>query len=260
MLTRLRNNFKTDCFCVIFDPRGPTLRNEWYPEYKANRPSMPKDLEVQIAPLHEIIEALGFPLLQIEGIEADDVIGTLASRAGKAGTRVLISTGDKDFAQLVGPNVSLINTDGSILDEEAVMAKFGVMPDRIVDYLTLVGDAVDNIPGVPKVGPKTAVKWLNQSGSLDGVVEHAGEIKGKVGESLRATLEQIPLSRRLVTIVKDIEVGVTVDDLVTDQGNQERLAELYQEYELNSWLRQLRRDSDLNVVCLLYTSPSPRDS
>lgn len=248
MLTRLRNNFKTDCFCVIFDPRGPTLRNEWYPEYKANRPSMPKDLEVQIAPLHEIIEALGFPLLQIEGIEADDVIGTLASRAGKAGTRVLISTGDKDFAQLVGPNVSLINTDGSILDEEAVMAKFGVMPDRIVDYLTLVGDAVDNIPGVPKVGPKTAVKWLNQYGSLDGVVEHAGEIKGKVGESLRATLEQIPLSRRLVTIVKDIEVGVTVDDLVTDQGNQERLAELYQEYELNSWLRQLRRDSDLNVV------------
>jgi len=248
MLTRLRNDFKTDFFGVIFDPRGPTLRNEWYPEYKANRPSMPKNLEVQIAPLHEMIKALGFPLLQIEGIEADDVIGTLASRAEKAGTRVLISTGDKDFAQLVSPNVSLINTEGSIVDEDAVLAKFGVMPERIVDYLTLVGDTVDNIPGVPKVGPKTAVKWLNQYGSLDGVVEHAGEIKGKVGESLRATLEKIPLSRRLVTIVKDIEVGITVDDLVTSQGNQERLAELYQEYELNSWLRRLRKDSDLNVA------------
>ena len=245
MLNRLRNSYEADLFAVVFDPPGPTLRNEWYPEYKANRPPMPDELRVQIEPLHEMIEALGFPLVQVAGVEADDVIGTLAEQAAKDDIRVVISTGDKDLTQLVNARISLINTmNDSVLDEEGVRAKFGVGPDLIVDYLTLVGDTVDNIPGVPKVGPKTAVKWLSEYGSLDGVLERAEDIKGKVGENLRASFEQIPLSRRLVTIARDIDTGVAVDELVPGPSDEERLIKLYENFEFNSWLKELRSGSE----------------
>ena len=245
MLKRLRNAYESDFFVVVFDPRGPTLRDEWYPEYKANRPSMPEDLAVQIEPLHEMIKALGYPLVQVSGVEADDVIGTLARKAEEAGIDVVISTGDKDLTQLVNARVRLINTmDDSILDVEGVQNKFGVKPDLIVDYLTLVGDSVDNIPGVPKVGPKTAVKWLNEYGSLAGVVTHAKDIKGKVGENLRAFLEQIPLTRRLVTIMTDIDTGVDLDELVPNDKNAARLIELYENFEFNTWLKELYTNAD----------------
>ncbi|MEE2982942.1 MAG: DNA polymerase I [Pseudomonadota bacterium] len=245
MLKRLRNAYESNYFAVVFDPRGPTLRDDWYPEYKANRPSMPEDLAVQIEPLHEMIKALGYPLVQVPGVEADDVIGTLARKAEEAGIDVVISTGDKDLTQLVSARVHLINTmDDSILDVEGVQNKFGVKPDLIVDFLTLVGDSVDNIPGVPKVGPKTAVKWLNEYGSLAGVVTHANDIKGKVGENLRAFLEQIPLTRRLVTIMTDIDTGVDLDELVPHEVNAAGLIELYENFEFNTWLKELVRNTD----------------
>ncbi len=245
MLNRLRKSYEADRFAVVFDPPGPTLRDEWYPDYKANRPSMPDELAVQIKPLHEIIEALGFPLVLVSGVEADDVIGTLAHQAAEAGIRVVISTGDKDLAQLVSAQVSLINTmNDSVLDENGVREKFGVGPDLIVDYLTLVGDSVDNIPGVPKVGPKTAVKWLNEYGSLDAIIASADEFKGKVGENLRTSLDQIPLSRRLVTIIRDIDTGVSVDELIPGGGDPERLVKLYEDFEFNTWLKALRSGSE----------------
>ena len=246
MLNRLWNSYEADLFAVVFDPRGPTLRDEWYPEYKANRPPMPDELRVQIEPLHKMIEALGFPLVQVAGVEADDVIGTLAVQAADAGIRVVISTGDKDLAQLVNARVSLINTmNDTVLDENGVQAKFGVGPQLIVDYLTLVGDSVDNVPGVPKVGPKTAVKWLNEYGSLDGVLARAEDIKGKVGENLRASLDQIPLSRRLVTIIRDIDTGVTIDALKRQTSDAEALIKLYEDFEFITWLKEIRPGSGL---------------
>jgi DNA polymerase-1 len=240
MLKRLRADHETAHFAVVFDPRGPTLRDAWYPAYKANRPSMPDELAQQVEPLHEMIKALGMPLVQVPGVEADDVIGTLAKQATAAGMRVLISTGDKDLAQLVNPHVTLINTmDDTVLDDAGVKAKFGVGPERIVDYLTLVGDSVDNIPGVPKVGPKTAVKWLQEYGSLDALVAKAGEVAGKVGENLRAALDQLPLSRRLVTILCDVDTGTQLEQLTLRPADEARLRELYETYEFKSWLREL---------------------
>ncbi|MGR8919574.1 MAG: DNA polymerase I [Gammaproteobacteria bacterium] len=240
MLRRLRQDYDTEHIAVVFDPRGKTLRDEYYPEYKANRPPMPDDLAEQIEPLHEIIGALGYPLLQVPGVEADDVLGTLAEQAAAAGHQVVISTGDKDLAQLVNDRVSLVNTmDNSVLDAAGVEQKFGVGPDRIIDYLALVGDSVDNIPGVPKVGPKTAVKWLTQYGSLDDIIANADAIKGKIGENLRAALDQLELSRRLVTILKDIDVGVDPDELTIRAADTERLVELYRDYEFNTWLKEL---------------------
>ena len=241
MLRRLRNAYPTEHFAVVFDPRGPTHRDEWFAAYKAHRPSMPDELAAQIEPLHEIIKAMGMPLLQLPGVEADDVIGSLAEQARTAGMRVLISTGDKDLAQLVDDKITLINTmDDSVLDPAGVNAKFGVAPNRIVDYLTLVGDSVDNVPGVPMVGPKTACKWLSTYGSLDAVIAHAAEISGKVGENLRGALQQLPLSRRLVTVMRDIDTGLAPAQLTLVAPDDDRLTELFQRYEFNSWLKELR--------------------
>ena len=228
MLKRLRGAQPTDHFAVVFDPRGPTHRDAWFPAYKANRPSMPDELASQVAPLIEIIKAMGMPLLQYPGVEADDLIASLTARAEAAGMRVLISTGDKDLAQLVNAQVTLINTmDDTVLDRAGVIAKFGVPPERIVDYLTLVGDSVDNVPGVPMVGPKTACKWINTYGDLAGVVAHAAEITGKVGDNLRNALVQLPLAQRLVTVMRDIDIDVVPDDLRLAPPDNERLLALF---------------------------------
>ena len=243
MLRRLRNDYRTDRAVVVFDAKGKTFRDDLYPEYKAHRPPTPPELSAQIEPLHAIIRALGFPLLNVPGVEADDVIGTLVHRARDAGLRTLICTNDKDMAQLVDGETHIVNTmDGSVLDPQGVVAKFGVSPELIVDYLTLVGDSVDNVPGVPKVGPKTAAKWLNEFGSLDEVVARADEVKGKVGENLRSSLDQIPLSRRLVTIKTDVELDHGLDALVMGAPDTDALKSYYARYEFKSWLADLLRD------------------
>ena len=251
MLRRLRSDYPSEYFAVIFDAPGKTFRDDWYPEYKANRPPMPDELRAQIEPLHAVIAAQGLPLLCVPGVEADDVIGTLAERARTSGFRVVISTNDKDMAQLVDGRVTLVNTmDDSILDEAGVEARFGVPPARIVDYLTLVGDAVDNVPGVPKVGPKTAVKWLATHGSLDGVKDNAQSIGGKVGENLRAFMEpngapesqlesQLELSRRLVTIRRDVEVPEAPDELRPRSADRDALEALYRRLQFRTLLREL---------------------
>ncbi|MDE2595173.1 MAG: DNA polymerase I, partial [Burkholderiales bacterium] len=208
MLRRLREQVPAEHAVCVFDAKGPTFRDEWYPEYKANRPSMPDDLRAQIEPIHEIVKLLGWPILEVPGIEADDAIGTLAKVGAASGHRVVVSTGDKDMAQLVNDKVSLVNTmTDEALDEAGVQAKFGVPPSRIIDYLTLIGDTVDNVPGVEKVGPKTAVKWIAEHGSLDGVMAAAGSIKGVAGENLRKALDWLPQGRRLITIVTDCDLS-----------------------------------------------------
>ena len=195
MLKRLLANYPTEDFVVVFDAPGKTFRHDMFPDYKANRPPMPDDLRGQIEPLHTIVRAMGMPLIAVPGVEADDVIGTLAKQAGDAGRPVVISTGDKDMAQLVNAHVTLVNTmSDTTMDEEGVVEKFGVPANLIIDYLALMGDKVDNIPGVPSCGPKTAVKWLNLYGSLDEVMAHADEVKGKIGEKLRAAVPDLPLS------------------------------------------------------------------
>ena len=251
MLRRLRADYPSEYFAVVFDAPGKTFRDDWYPEYKANRPPMPDELRTQIEPLHRVVRALGLPLLCVPGVEADDVIGTLAERAGESGCRVVISTNDKDMAQLVDERVTLVNTmDDSVLDEAGVEARFGVPPGRIVDYLTLVGDAVDNVPGVPKVGPKTAVKWLAAYGSLDGVRDNAAAIGGKVGEYLREFLEpngapngaaesRMELSRRLVTIRRDVEVPEDPEALRPDPPDRDALEALYRRLQFRSLLDEL---------------------
>jgi DNA polymerase-1 len=241
MLRRLHKDYAADYSACVFDAKGRTFRDDAYPDYKANRPPMPDDLACQIAPLHEAIRAMGWPLLMIEGVEADDVIGTLAVEARRRGMRTVISTGDKDIAQLVNADVTLVNTmSNETLDVAGVENKFGVPPERIVDYLALVGDAVDNVPGVPKCGPKTAVKWLAQYGTLDNVMAHAGEIGGVVGENLRKTLDWLPKARELLTIKCDVALPVTVEALSHDRHDEARLAELYGRFEFRSWLRELQ--------------------
>lgn len=240
MLRRLLKDYPDAHVAVVFDAKGKTFRDEMFEDYKAHRPPMPDDLVAQIEPLHEVVRALGFPLLEVPGVEADDVIGTLAREAAKAGHPVIISTGDKDMAQLVDDRVTLVNTmTDTRLDAEGVREKFGVPPERIVDYLALVGDASDNIPGVPKVGPKTAAKWLNQYGSLDEIIAHADEIKGKVGESLREHLDDLELSRRLATIRRDLALDVRPEDLRLSPPDRERLRELFERLEFRTWLREL---------------------
>ena len=240
MIRKLMADYPDSHIAVVFDAKGKTFRNEIYKEYKANRPPMPDELRSQIAPIHDIIRRMGLPLLIVDDVEADDVIGTLAHQATDQKMDVLISTGDKDMAQLVTPHVTLINTmNDAMTDEDGVVEKFGVRPDQIIDYLALVGDTSDNIPGVPKCGPKTAVKWLAEYDSLEGVIENAEAIKGKVGENLRESLSFLPMSYELATIRKDVELESGVGELVLGEPDQEGLLELFTELEFKQWVTEL---------------------
>ena len=244
MLRRLQKDYATDYLACVFDAKGKTFRDDWYPNYKANRPSMPADLASQIAPLHAAITAMGWPVLMVEGVEADDVIGTLAYQASQQGIETIISTGDKDMAQLVDAHVSLINTmSNEAMDEAGVLAKFGVPPNRIVDYLSLIGDAVDNVPGVEKVGPKTAVKWLAQYDNLEAVIAHADEVKGAVGEHLRRALDWLPMARKLITIRVDVALESAVSELVMRAVDKPTLVELYGHYHFRTWLREVQEEA-----------------
>ena len=240
MLRRLHKDFPAEYSACVFDAKGKTFRDDLYAEYKANRPAMPDELAVQINPLKETIAAMGWPLLEVAGVEADDVIGTLAQQAEQAGLRVVISTGDKDITQLVSPQVTLVNTmSNEILDVVGVEKKFGVPPERIIDYLTLIGDSVDNVPGVAKVGPKTAVKWLSQYGTLDAVVQNAADIGGVVGNNLRAALDWLPQARALLTIKCDVPLPVQLTDLAPQPQDKMKLATLFERFEFKTWRREL---------------------
>ena len=240
MIRKLLADYEPQYIAVVFDAKGKTFRNDLYKEYKANRPPMPDELRKQIERTHEVIQAMGLPLLVIDGVEADDVIGTLATQASKQGMDTLISSGDKDMAQLIDGRVHMVDTMKDVVyDDAEVESKFGVGPDRIIDFLALVGDTSDNIPGVPKVGPKTAAKWLQDYGSLDGVISHADEIGGKVGENLRESLKQIPLSRQLATIKCDVELDQGPKQLKRQSPDEDRLRELYSELEFKTWLSEL---------------------
>ncbi|MDH3273375.1 MAG: DNA polymerase I [Gammaproteobacteria bacterium] len=240
MINKLRREQPTALVGIVFDAPGKTFRDDLYADYKATRPPMPDDLRSQVEPLLQAIRAMGLPLLQIEGVEADDVIGTLCHAAAAKNLNVLVSTGDKDLAQLVNDNVTLVNTmNESVMDRDGVKAKFDVWPEQIIDYLALVGDSSDNIPGVPKVGAKTAAKWLNQYDSADGIVDHADEIVGKVGESLRENIESLRLSRELATIRLDVELPIVLDELKPAESDTSRLRDLYSRFELRTLLRGL---------------------
>ncbi|MBN8727140.1 MAG: DNA polymerase I [Xanthomonadales bacterium] len=247
---------KPEHIAFVQDAPGPTFRDALYPAYKATRQATPDDLLVQIEPMLAIVEALGIPILRVEGVEADDVIGTLALQAAAAGMEVTVSTSDKDFAQLVRPGVSLVNTmTNTTLDEAAVLEKFGVRPDQIIDYLALVGDSVDNIPGVEKCGPKTAAKWLAAHGNLDGVIANAHAVGGKVGENLRRALEHLPLSRQLATIKTDVDLEVGPHDLALRERDAGRLRPLYQRYEFNAALKEL--DAAIEPEVVVEAAPAP---
>ena len=242
VVNMLRSTLKARPEYVAFvsDAPGPTFRDAMYDQYKANRPPMPQDLGAQVEPMLAIVSALGFPILRVTGVEADDVIGTLAVQAHARGIEVEISTGDKDLAQLVRPGVTLVNTmTNTTMDDAGVMEKFGVRPEQIIDYLTLVGDSVDNVPGVPKCGPKTAAKWLAEYGSLDGVIANADKVGGKIGESLRAALPQLPLSRELVTVRLDVPLEQDLDALKLRERDADKLRELYTRYEFKAALKEL---------------------
>lgn len=250
MMRRLLKDYDPEYLAVVFDAKGKTFRNDMYEEYKANRPPMPDELRQQIEPIHQIIKAMGLPLICVSGVEADDVIGTLSEQATAKGIDTIISTGDKDMAQLVNKHVSLVNTMTDVhMDIDGVKEKFGVPPERIIDYLALIGDTSDNVPGVPKVGPKTAVKWLSQYDSLDGVMQHAEEITGKVGENLRDFMDKLPLSRDLVTIKCDVDLDVNPETLKRETPDFESLSELYAHFEFKTWLAEAKSGSsnDSNV-------------
>ncbi|QEZ47395.1 DNA polymerase I [Cupriavidus oxalaticus] len=242
MLRKLRNDYPAEYSACVFDAKGKTFRDDMYPAYKEHRPSMPEDLARQIEPIHEAVRALGWPIVVVDGVEADDVIGTLSRQATEQGVRTVVSTGDKDLAQLVNDQVTLVNTmSGEVLDPPGVAAKFGVPPERIIDYLSLIGDAVDNVPGVPKVGPKTAVKWLAEHGSLDGVMAAAPGMKGVVGENLRNTLDWLPMARRLVTVKTDCDLSKSVADFhaLRETGeDKDKLVDFFQRYGFKTWLRE----------------------
>ncbi|TCK38279.1 DNA polymerase I [Paraburkholderia sp. BL8N3] len=244
MLRRLRREINAEYSACVFDAKGKTFRDDWYAEYKANRPSMPDDLSRQIEPIHVTVRALGWPLVMIEGVEADDVIGTLAVAAEKRGMKVIVSTGDKDLAQLVTDHVTLINTmTNETLDRAGVLAKFGVPPERIVDYLSLIGDTVDNVPGVEKCGPKTALKWLTQYETLDGIVAHAGEIKGAVGDNLRKALDFLPMAKKLVTVRTECDLSTQIESidatLPSRPEARDELRDLFTRHGFKTWLREV---------------------
>jgi DNA polymerase-1 len=240
MLRKLATDYKSAARACVFDAKGKTFRDEAYAEYKANRAPMPEDLASQVKPLCEAVEALGWPVLVIDGVEADDVIATLAEQARAAGWRTVISTGDKDFAQLVDERTTLVNTmSNELLDIEGVKKKFGVAPGKFLDYQTLIGDAIDNIPGVDKVGPKTAAKWIEKYGSLEGVLAHAGEITGLAGENLRQSTDWLPKARELLTIKRDVPLGITLERL-TAKPDPARQRGLYERFGFKTWLREVQ--------------------
>ncbi len=246
MLRRLVIDGKPDYFAVVFDAPGKTFRDDWYPQYKANRAAMPDDLTRQIEPLHALVRAHGWPLLMVEGVEADDVIGTLAKQACAAGIDTVISSSDKDLAQLVCPQVKIINTmSNDTYDEAGVLAKFDVRADQVLDLLTLTGDAVDNIPGVAKVGPKTAAKWLQQYGTLDNVIANAHEIGGVVGNNLRESLEWLPQGRKLLTVRTDCELPMKVEDLVIAAADDAAVHAMFERFEFKQWLKDIAGKGDV---------------
>ena len=246
MLRRLINDYGPEYIAVVFDAKGKNFRHEIYPEYKATRPPLPDDLRQQIHPLYDVIKAMGLPLVVVEGVEADDVIATLTGLARKAGLKVLISTGDKDLAQLVNDDVTLINTmTNVVLDSKGVRDKFGVMPDRIVDYLALVGDNSDNVPGVPMVGPKTAVKLLKEYGSLNNLLEHAHAVSGKIGENLQRSVVNLPLIRKLVTVKDDVVLPCQIHDLLRQQQDRQKLIDLFRHLEFKTWLMSLLEEASV---------------
>ena len=246
MLRRLHKDYPSDYSACVFDAKGKTFRDDIYAEYKANRASMPDDLRPQIEPLHEAIKAMGWPLIMIEGVEADDVIGALAKQAEREGIRTIISTGDKDISQLVNDKITVVNTmrdafrrTDDVLDIAGVTAKFGIPPSLMVDYLVLIGDTSDNVPGVEKVGPKTAVKWLTQYGSLENIVANADIITGVVGENLRKALPWLHTARELITIRCDVGIQENLADLAPQAIDKPKLAELFDRFEFKSWRREL---------------------
>jgi DNA polymerase-1 len=266
MMKKLREQVGAEHAACVFDAKGKTFRDDWYPEYKAHRAPMPEDLVRQIEPIHEVVRLLGWPVVEVPGIEADDAIGTLARVAAASGHRVVISTGDKDLAQLVTPEVSLINTmSGEKLDEAGVRAKFGVPPERIVDYLALIGDSVDNVPGVDKVGPKTAVKLLDEHGSLDGIVAAADRLKGAVGDNLRKALPWLPTGRKLVTVVTDCDLSAQVpgwpdlDALAFRAPDSEGLKAFYARFGFRTWRKELEEAAGLPPGSLAAAAPPPPD-
>ncbi|GGC70117.1 DNA polymerase I [Marinobacter halophilus] len=261
MLRRLEQDFPGSKIVVVFDAKGKTFRHDLYEEYKANRPPMPEDLAMQIEPIHEIVRAMGLPLLIVTGVEADDVIGTLAYEATSKGIDVVVSTGDKDMAQLVSDHVTLINTmTETAMDRDGVIEKFGVTPEQIIDYLALVGDKVDNIPGVTKCGPKTAVKWLETYNDLDNLIDHADEIKGKIGEYLRAATNTLPLSRELATIRLDVELAFGLEDLEHRQQKDDELLKLFREYEFRAWIAELENNSAGQQAEPAISEPEPKQT
>ncbi len=262
MLRRLHKDYPADYSACVFDAKGKTFRDDIYAEYKANRASMPDDLRSQVAPLHEAIKAMGWPLIIEEGVEADDVIGALAKQAEREGVRVIISTGDKDISQLVNEHVTVINTmrdafrkTDEVLDIAGVENKFGILPSLMVDYLILIGDTSDNVPGVEKVGPKTAVKWLQQYGSLENIVANANEIKGVVGENLRKALPWLPTARELITIRCDVGIQENLADLAPQAPDKTKLAELFDRFDFKSWRRELDNMQDSMPPSAVTSAP-----
>ncbi len=260
IVNMLRTTMKSgpDYVAFVCDAPGRTFRDDLYPEYKANRPSMPDDLRAQVEPMMKIVGALGFPILCVPGVEADDVIGTLARQAAEQGIDTIISTGDKDFAQMVGKHTLLINTmTNTTLDTDGVIAKFGVRPEQIVDYLSLMGDSIDNVPGVEKCGPKTAAKWLAEYGNLDALLANADKIGGKIGENLRAAIPRLPLSRELVTIRTDVPLEFAPVDLALRDRDVDALRELYARYDFKAALKDLDAGVDAPVRGAGATAASP---
>src|SRR5438067_434923 len=261
MLRKLANDYKAQARACVFDAKGRTFRDDLYAEYKATRTAMPDDLSRQVEPLHDAIKALGWPLLSIDGVEADDVIATLVEQARARGWRTVISTGDKDLTQLVDEGTLWVNTmSNEKLDVQGVKAKFGVPPDKIVDYLALIGDQIDNIPGVDKVGPKTACKWIVQYGSLEGVIAHADEISGLAGENLRKVKDWLPKARELLTVKRDVPLELTLEELVDGKGDPAKQRAQYERFGFKTWQKEVENAPVVSApVAPRADAPNPRN-